>query len=287
VMGAWRLHEATRDLPLDFFVCVSSLAGVTGSAGQSAYASANAFLDGLARFRRAQGLPAVSVDWAPWEDSAVVKSLSEAQQRHLRCEVEFLDAARATTIFSSLLDGPAQVAVFQPGDAFPRSRPFLSQVASILPAGSKTPAVQLDIESLRSRSGAERLKGIRQFVSRLAASVLDGESNRDIPFEQPFQELGMDSMMTIELIQSLGSAIGHTMPPTLPFNYPTVDALGAYVDKLLFADEKLDPWVEKIDHQQASEAEVLRLSEAELEALVNEEFTQLLSRAATPWSGTA
>jgi hypothetical protein len=66
VAGAWHLHTLTEHLPLDFFVLFSSAAAVTGSAGQSNYAAANAFLDGLAHYRKSHGLPDMSFVWGSW-----------------------------------------------------------------------------------------------------------------------------------------------------------------------------------------------------------------------------
>jgi NAD(P)-dependent dehydrogenase (short-subunit alcohol dehydrogenase family) len=66
VDGGWVLHRLTRDLALDHFVCFSSAAGVWGGSLEAAYAAACTFLDGLAQYRRARGLAALSVDWAPW-----------------------------------------------------------------------------------------------------------------------------------------------------------------------------------------------------------------------------
>ena len=68
VAGTWNLHALTRDLPLEFFVLFSSSASVSGSPGQGNHATANAFMDSLAHYRRAQGLPALSVNWGPWSE---------------------------------------------------------------------------------------------------------------------------------------------------------------------------------------------------------------------------
>ncbi|KAJ5902691.1 hypothetical protein N7495_003219 [Penicillium taxi] len=62
VEGAWNLHESLSDSPLDFFVTLSSVAGVIGNRGQAAYAAANVFLDEFMEYRRSQGLPGTSID---------------------------------------------------------------------------------------------------------------------------------------------------------------------------------------------------------------------------------
>ncbi len=68
VQGAWNLHALTQDLPLDFFVCFSSVASLLGSPSQGNYAAANAFMDALVHYRRNLGLPGLSINWGPWAE---------------------------------------------------------------------------------------------------------------------------------------------------------------------------------------------------------------------------
>src|SRR5262249_11363419 len=111
VYGAWNLHQQTRELPLDFFVVFSSVASVLGSAGQSNYAAANAFLDALGHHRRAEGLPGLSIIWGPWAEAGMAARLSLAGQG-----VEKIDPADGLRVLVELLGpgqrhGPAQVVI--------------------------------------------------------------------------------------------------------------------------------------------------------------------------------
>ena len=79
VWGAWRLSEATADMPLDFFLSTSSIASVWGSFGQTAYGAANAFLDGLAWRQREHGVPGISVNFGPWAAAGMADEDARAQ----------------------------------------------------------------------------------------------------------------------------------------------------------------------------------------------------------------
>src|SRR5262249_45042037 len=83
VWGAWNLSEATAGSKLDFFVSTSSIAGVWGAGGQTAYSAANAFLDGLTGRLREQGVPATSVNFGPWKNALNSGMADEAARAEL------------------------------------------------------------------------------------------------------------------------------------------------------------------------------------------------------------
>ncbi|WP_226594929.1 SDR family oxidoreductase, partial [Microseira wollei] len=84
VAGAWNLHNLTANLPLDFFVGFSSVAALFGSAGQGNYAAANAFMDGLAHYRQAMGLPGLSINWGPWANVGMAASLESRSRDRIQ-----------------------------------------------------------------------------------------------------------------------------------------------------------------------------------------------------------
>ncbi len=83
VAGSWNLHTALTGAPLDFFIALSSVAGIIGNRGQAAYAAANTFLDSLVQFRRRQGLPATTLDLAAVSDTGYLAENAERQKQVL------------------------------------------------------------------------------------------------------------------------------------------------------------------------------------------------------------
>ncbi|WP_373143319.1 SDR family NAD(P)-dependent oxidoreductase, partial [Mycobacterium marinum] len=78
VYGAWHLHQATTDQPLDWFCSFSSAAAMLGSPGQGAYAAANSWLDAFTHWRHNQNQPATAIAWGPWAEIGRAIALAES-----------------------------------------------------------------------------------------------------------------------------------------------------------------------------------------------------------------
>ena len=113
VDAAWHLHELTAGLDLEAFVLFSSVSGTLGAPGQGNYAAANSFLDSLAQYRRARGLPVTSLAWGPWEqDAGLAASLTETDVRRLsRSGIGLLSAADGLVLFDAAI-GSAEPVLF-------------------------------------------------------------------------------------------------------------------------------------------------------------------------------
>ncbi|WP_424923898.1 SDR family NAD(P)-dependent oxidoreductase [Actinophytocola oryzae] len=231
VAGAWHLHELTRDRDLSAFVLFSSMASAVGSAGQGAYAAANAYLDGLAEFRRGRGLPAVSVAWGVWAGDGLAVGASTALARRgvVPMRPEAAVAAMATAAAGT---DPTVVLAdvrwdrFVPDFVSARPGTLLSELA-------ETTAPRADTARLADRlaalPGAERLDLVLGLVRSTAAAVLGFAGTEDIEPSQAFRETGFDSLTAVRLRNRLVALTDLRLPTTLVFDHPTPAALARHL----------------------------------------------------------
>ncbi|MGV9757872.1 SDR family NAD(P)-dependent oxidoreductase [Streptomyces tricolor] len=227
--AAWHLHELTADL--DAFVLFSSAAGLLGAPGQANYAAANAFLDALAAHRRAAGLPAVSLAWGPWADGMAAQVDT---RRASRAGLLPLDSALGLALFDTARAGapaaPLAARLDLPG-LRARAAELPPVLRSLVPAPARTapePAEPL-ADTLAALPAAERERRALDVVLRHTAEVLGHATADGVDQERGFQQLGFDSLMSVELRNRLGAAAGLRLPATVIFDHPTPAALAAHL----------------------------------------------------------
>ncbi|MGW3957958.1 SDR family NAD(P)-dependent oxidoreductase, partial [Streptomyces sp. NPDC004752] len=229
----------TVDLGLSAFVLYSSLAGLLGTAGQANYAAGNAYLDALAAHRRANGLPAVSLAWGLWqESSSLTGHLAEVDlKRMARMGLAPISSADAMAWFDAAhTTGEAVLAVTGLDTSALRNQhpdttpPMLRGLV---------PAVRRRADNAGSRAGvsdrlaelapADRERALSDLVRTHVAEVLGHADASGIAGDRAFQDMGFDSLTSVELRNQLNAATGLRLPTTLVFDHPSPDALTAYL----------------------------------------------------------
>ncbi|MDT0493306.1 type I polyketide synthase [Streptomyces griseus] len=250
VDAALHLHALTRDLPLSAFVLFSSASATVGNAGQGNYAAANAFLDALAQHRRALKLPAQSLAWGLWERrSTMTGTLTAADLRRMsRGGTAAIGSEEGLALFDAALtlDEPLLVPVrIDLGRlrAAARTAPVPALLSALVPGAVRRPASGADAaeaDSLRRRLTGlppeERLATLLDLVRSRGADILGHGGAGAIDPDQPFKDLGFDSLTSVELRNRLGAATGHRLPATLVFDHPTPAAVAAYLSRRLVPD---------------------------------------------------
>ena len=235
-LGAWHLHALTRDLPLDFFILYSSMSGILGSPGQGNYAAANAFLDALAHDRRAQGLPALSLDWGAFSEVGLAAAQDNRAARLASQGIRSITPKEGLVALDRWFSASSAQAAIVPLDA--------RQWVESYPAAASS---SLLASLLAEKPGASRAGGASELAARIAdatpparialvQSFLRSEASRvlRIPEDKldqsaPLTGLGMDSLMGLELRNRVEASLGLRMPATLLWTYPTISALAGHL----------------------------------------------------------
>jgi acyl transferase domain-containing protein/acyl carrier protein len=255
-LGGWVIHQLTLKEELDFFVLFSSTTALWGVAGLGHYAAANQALDLLAQWRREHGLRALSVNWGTWQEMRLTDETEKEKfiQAGLHpmpgtqalAAMEHLVSTNRTSAAIASIDWNALRAVYEARRARPlfaemRTQPRAENDATTFrKSTSADPEIYLQ---LQNASPARRRDILIAHLRSQASSILGFDLAREIELEQGLFDMGMDSLMAVELRGRLERSLGVPLPSTLTFNYPSINALTGYLlgEVLLQLDSQPTP----------------------------------------------
>jgi len=247
ILGAWNLHTATRNSDLNFFVSFSSVSSITGSVRQGNYAAANSFLDAFSHYLRYRSIPAITVNFGPIKGAGMIQRNEQLQQYIEQTGLGFLEIKEVWQIISQLLTIDTPQVMASPIDWSKLSH--LSDFIGQAPLFSK---VRKSIENqdreatlytrLSNMPRDKRLPEMEDFLTRQIADVFGSEMSQ-IDQQTPINKLGLDSLMAVEVMNRVESAVQRSIPLSRLLAGPTISELAGLILKTIHMENpSVDPY---------------------------------------------
>ncbi|NEQ64745.1 MAG: SDR family NAD(P)-dependent oxidoreductase [Symploca sp. SIO2D2] len=252
VMGGWILHQLTQDQELDFFVSFSSIAAVWGGAGQAHYAASNHFLDGLTHYRRAKGLPSLSINWGPWSGGGMAgdQELKEISKRGIEplspeqgvAALEKLwtrDNHQTTvanvnwSLFKQLYEIGGRQLLLEEIEV----EPLEIQLSHSQQQTQTTNIKQNELLERYAITGPLTADNIQRWLTDLMAKELGIETDALDP-KTDFDQYGMDSIMGVGIAQIISSVLGVKISPLDLMQNPNLEKFSNFLANQAISKER-------------------------------------------------
>jgi len=227
-IGAVRLHQASATRRLDWWAGFSSVASLLGSPGQGAYAAASAWLDGLMTWRAASDLPATGINWGPWSEVGVARSLTAGVLDPIT-PMEGIEALATILATDRSVTGVARLRTDRALAAFPEIRGlgYFSRVVEELDATDADGGDWPGVDSLRDVEPSEAKRIITDRLCVRMAAVMGYADAAAVNTTQPLTEMGLDSLMAVRIRNTARADFGVEPPVALLLQGATLDHIAA------------------------------------------------------------
>ena len=276
--GAWLLHESTQGMDLDCFVMFSSVSSIFGNPAQGNYSAANAFLDSLAYHRRALGQPALAINWGVLGGEGYVARNERVAEFLARQGTDALTPAEVTSLMDSFLAAhTTHVAAIRVDWAKWRQSFRGMQdnplVERIFAAGVESQESSSGSHDWRTKIQAAAPDGRHTVISEAVRDVVGAvlrvkpDSLRE---DQPLTDLGLDSLMGVEIETMLETSTGVALPPTSLMRARTIGQIATLIAEQLGSDAN------PTKKTTVATDEVVDTSELDLDSISDEDLDILL-----------
>jgi acyl carrier protein len=292
--GGYLLDRLTqeRNIELSLFICTSSISSVWGAVGQGAYAAANAFLDTLVEQRRVRNLAATSINYGPWSKVGIGtvndEGIAWLRSRGIRPLDPQVALNGMEVVVAADMNGTVVAdinwSLFRELAELQRQRPLLEKLGgsrSDQEEDEQDPATVKLVSQLIEASPTERVGLLKQVIKNEMARVLLKPAD-ELDDDVGFFDLGMDSLMVVELSAALSKKIGHKLPATTFMDHPDIESVTNYlIEKVLALPTGKDvktpqPTIPEEPEPDTTEVEVGELSQQEVETALDEELKDIL-----------
>jgi acyl carrier protein len=233
VLGTYHLHKMSQALnPSPVLVGFSSIASVLGPISQSNYAAANAFIDHLITRRTAAGFPAMSINWGPWGEVGMAARLSEQITKGMESKgIRFLSPREALRALFRRLGYPGAQSMICEFDwnRYVDSLTVPNLLYEKLVDEHASSGMSLALEELMAMPTTEREQTVLEFLRDKIARVLHFDTIDQIEPDAKLSDLGLDSLVAVELKNALESMFRFSLPSSLIFDYPSLPILSNYL----------------------------------------------------------
>ena len=245
-LGAENLHWASKQLDLDQFVLISSVAAMLGSPGQSNYAAANGFLSGLSLQRTQQGLPSKTLLFGPYKETTMVSDTAAG----LFAKKDIIALSSIDNFiehYKSMIKRPESILLHAPIQWHKLSTFYQSnnidnslfkELDTTGNSSNFTTAEQEARYDLSNIGTEKELKSeLKKILIHEIESILEPSATYSLDFNLSLKEQGIDSLLSVELSAAMEYKLSIEIPPSVFSNNTTPNNI---IDDLVRKIE-LDP----------------------------------------------
>jgi acyl transferase domain-containing protein/acyl carrier protein len=240
VQGAINLHRVTESLKLDHFLLFSSIVSVTGSAAQANYSAANSLLGAFASYRNLNGLPSLAINWGPWADSGMAANLDQRSKDRIKDQgINMLsDEIAFEALGHCLGDNQSIELSIADFDTAKLNFNTISLFNDLIDSKQSTSEAKPTLLiNLKNTAASRREILLTRKLGEILTHALRMRPRQEIDPRERLFDLGVDSLIAVELKNRLQSELGTPISSTLLFDYPTIESLVNYILQDLLAEQ--------------------------------------------------